>query len=73
MSWPENPEPFYVQANPREVWHVETPDDPEEMLCGLMISVDVSVKIQRRSGKKPCLWCRKALADAQSSLASGTS
>jgi hypothetical protein len=27
----------------------------------MTISVDASVKVQRRVGKKPCLWCRREL------------
>lgn len=62
MTWPRGREPFYVQENERGVWHVETPDDPETMLCKMTISVDASVKVQRRPGKKPCLWCQRELA-----------
>jgi hypothetical protein len=55
-------DPFFVQESPRAVWHVETPDDPERMLCGTMISVDaVASKVQKRWGTKPCLWCKRIL------------
>lgn len=55
-------EPFFVQENPRGVWHVETPDDPERMLCGVIIPVDsASAKIQKRWGTKPCPWCSHLL------------
>lgn len=53
-------EPFFVQENPRAVWHVEKPDNPETMLCGAIIPVDSpQAKIQSRWGTKPCLWCKK--------------
>lgn len=63
-----NVEPFFVQENPRGVWHVETPDNPERMLCGARIPIKEGeegdqVKIQRRWGTKPCLWCKKILDD----------
>lgn len=54
-------EPFFVQAAPRGVWHVESEDDPERMLCGEKIAVDGPAKIQYRWGTKPCLWCQKIL------------
>lgn len=55
-------EPFFVQETPRGVWHVETPDDPEKMLCGLTIPVNSNeAVIQRAWGLKPCLWCKRAL------------
>jgi hypothetical protein len=60
-------EPFFVQENPRAVWHVETIDDPELMLCGMRISVDaMQAKVQRRWGTKPCLWCKKRLEELSS-------
>lgn len=65
-----NREPFFVQEYERGPWHVETPDDPETMLCGITIGVDSSAKINRRFGLKPCLWCKKILEDARSSLES---
>lgn len=69
MAWPVNPEPFFVQESDREMWHVETPDDPEEMLCGKKISVDLpSARVQKRFGVKPCPWCRHSLEEALSSL-----
>lgn len=61
MTWPRGREPFYVQSEERGVWHVEEPEDPEVMLCGEVISVEASVKVQKRWGKKPCLWCRREL------------
>lgn len=58
-------EPFFVQETPRGLWHVETLDDPEEMLCGVVISVEGPfVKIQKRWGTKPCPWCEKLLSEA---------
>lgn len=58
----DNRDPFFVQAAPRGVWHVETEDDPEVMLCGERISVDsTSARVQYRWGTKPCLWCKKIL------------
>lgn len=55
-------EPFFVQANPRSVWHVESEEDPETMLCGEFISVFASEsKVQKRFGTKPCLWCKRVL------------
>ena len=60
-------EPFFVQESPRSVWHVETPDDAETMLCGEVISVDApQSKVQRRWGTKPCLWCKKKLDELSS-------
>jgi hypothetical protein len=60
-------EPFFVQEHPRAVWHVETPGDPERMLCGERISVDApQVRINKRWGTKPCLWCEKKLSDLTS-------
>jgi hypothetical protein len=60
-------DPFYVQENDRGPWHVETPGDPETMLCGLTISVDANAKVQKRWGLKPCLWCKRELELALSS------
>ena len=51
------PDPFFVQQYERGPWHVETVGDPERMLCGISISVDDNVKIQRKWGLKPCLFC----------------
>lgn len=65
-----NREPFFVQEYDRGPWHVETPDNPERMLCGIEIGVDSSAKINKRFGLKPCLWCKKTLEDARSSPAS---
>lgn len=57
-------DPFFVQAEPRAVWHVESEADPEVMLCGERISVgSTTAKIQYRWGTKPCLWCKKILDD----------
>lgn len=54
--------PFFVQETPRSVWHVESEDDPEVMLCGETISVDSTAsKVQGRWGTKPCLWCKRIL------------
>lgn len=59
---------FYVQREPRSVWHVESSDDPELMLCGERISVDLdTVKVQIRPGPKFCLWCEEYLKRARSS------
>lgn len=69
MPWPINPEPFYVQEYDRGPWHVETPDNPERMLCGIEISVEsTSAKVQKRFGVKPCLWCKHWLEEKLSSL-----
>lgn len=55
-------EPFWVQKNVRGVWHVETPDDPERMLCGEVIRVDdPHSKVQTRPGLKECPWCEHEL------------
>jgi len=55
-------DPFFVQAEPRGVWHVETPEDPERMLCGVTISVDSQTAVISKSwGLKPCLWCKRGL------------
>lgn len=65
---------FYVQREPRAVWHVESDEDPELMLCGERISVDLAtVRVQHRFGLKPCLWCSKSLADSSSARSSGSS
>ncbi len=56
-------DPFFVQEHPRGPWHVETQDDPEKMLCGISVSVDASVKVQRRWGVKRCLWCARLLRE----------
>lgn len=61
MTWPRDREPFFIQQHDRGPWHVETPDDPEQMLCGIRVSVEDSVKIQKRWGLKPCLWCKREL------------
>ncbi len=54
--------PFFVQEEPRAVWHVESEDDPELMLCGARISVNSpKARIQHRWGTKPCLWCKNIL------------
>lgn len=66
-------EPFYVQEEARGPWHVETPDDPERMLCGLIIPVDANTKVGKKFGLKPCLWCRNILEKALSSDASSPS
>jgi hypothetical protein len=50
-------DPFWVQVNLRGMWHIETIEDPENMLCGLEISVESDAKVQARPGLKPCLWC----------------
>jgi hypothetical protein len=55
--------PFFVQSHPRGLWHVETPDDPETVLCGEKISTESDARIQHRWGTKPCPWCRKILRD----------
>ena len=58
-------EPFFVQKTPRGLWHVESLDDPEKMLCGEWIGVDESdVKVSKRWGLKPCPWCEKLLDEA---------
>lgn len=67
MTWPRDREPFFVQQEERGVWHVETPDDPEKMLCGITIDVEANVRISRRWGKKPCLWCKRELSLARPS------
>lgn len=56
-------DPFFVQEHERGPWHIEVPDDPEKMLCGITISVEASVKIQKRWGLKPCLWCLKKIRE----------
>ncbi len=42
---------FFIQQSPREVWHIESPEHCEYMLCGKFISVDTSARI--RSGAAP--------------------
>jgi len=60
---------FYVQREPRAVWHVESDDDPEVMLCGEVISVELSnARVSHRVGLKPCLWCKKKLDEFDNSL-----
>ena len=59
-------DPFFVQQYERGPWHVETVGDPEKMLCGITVSVDDNVKIQKRWGLKPCLWCKRLLAGLSS-------
>lgn len=58
--------PFFVQETPRGLWHVETPDDPDLMLCGMRIPVDGAAKIQHRWGTKPCPWCKNILDERTS-------
>jgi hypothetical protein len=62
-------DPFFVQQYERGPWHVETVGDPETMLCGIHISVEANVKIQKRWGLKKCLWCARKLEQLQLSLA----
>lgn len=50
-------DPFWVQVTLRGMWHIETLEDPEKMLCGLTVSVDSDAKVQSRAGLKPCPWC----------------
>ncbi len=62
---------FFIQQYERGPWHVETFGDPEKMLCGINVSVEDNVKIQRRWGLKPCLWCKRKLEEL--SLAASSS
>lgn len=49
---------FFIQAVPKGPWHVESPDNCEEMLCGMTITVDApNVRIQYRWGPKKCPDC----------------
>lgn len=50
-------DPFWVQRTVRGVWHIETIDDPEKMLCGAEILVESDAKVQTRPGLKECPWC----------------
>ena len=49
--------PFWVQHTSRGLWHIETLDDPEQMLCGVEILIDSDAKVQTHPGLKECLWC----------------
>lgn len=49
---------FFIQPAPRELWHVESDDDCEVMLCGLVVPVDNEmVRIQYRWGPRKCPDC----------------
>jgi hypothetical protein len=49
---------FWVQAEPKELWHMETDDNCEVMLCGVVISVDLkSSKVQASPGPRRCPDC----------------
>ena len=49
---------FYVQAVRRALWHVESDEDCERMLCGLRISVDSgSANIATQPGSRICADC----------------
>jgi len=39
------------------MWHVETREDCELMLCGLLISIDVNARVQTRWGPRRCPDC----------------
>ena len=49
---------FFVQAEPKGLWHVESDEHCEYMLCGYFISVDAAkVKIQSNWGPRKCSDC----------------
>lgn len=57
---------FFIQARPREAWHVETDEDCELMLCGYRISVNSELsKIQYRWGPRKCPDCWLLLKELQ--------
>lgn len=58
--WIVNPrrQDFFVQAKPKEPWHIETEEDCERMLCGLIIGVELSMpRISNTGGPLKCLDC----------------
>jgi hypothetical protein len=49
---------FFVQGEPKGLWHVESEEHCEYMLCGYFISVDAAkVKIQNNWGPRKCSDC----------------
>ncbi len=49
---------FYVQETRRGLWHVESDEHCEYMLCGLYISVDAtSANIAVSPGSRQCADC----------------
>lgn len=48
---------FFIQEESRGIWHAESRDHCEIMLCGKFISVDANVRIQQRWGPKKCFGC----------------
>lgn len=59
-EWILNPrkQTFFIQAEPKGQWHVESEEHCEYMLCGLWIGVEGSkVKIQNSWGPTKCPDC----------------
>lgn len=48
---------FYIQVSPREPWHIESPEHCEFMLCGLVVSVDLNVRIRSGAAPSRALGC----------------
>ena len=48
---------FFVQPKEKELWHVESDENCEVMLCGLYISVDWDARISQRWGPRKCPDC----------------
>lgn len=48
---------FFVQEVLKGPWHVESDDDCEAMLCGVVIPVDGPAKVQYRRGPRWCPDC----------------
>lgn len=48
---------FFVQATSRAPWHVESDDDCERMLCGVVVPLESSARIQTRWGARKCPDC----------------
>jgi hypothetical protein len=66
-SWIINPrkQDFYVQQKSKDVWHVESEEDCERMLCGHFISVNESVKVSATGGPLKCPDCWMILERAR--------
>lgn len=49
---------FFVQEDAKEMWHVETDDNCERMLCGKFISINSkTARIQSQWGPRRCPDC----------------